>query len=706
MQTGLIAFDAIAKLSHIPVDLRAIAREYGLSDAEIPCEELLRIIQQSGFRAKRKTLAPEALSDNYPLPAIALCDDGTYKVLLKINALARKCLMYIPGQNGPCEWSLDELENQTHGEFIILKSRQYHEYRQFGFRWFFEEILKFRQVIAEVMIGSFFIQLFGLVTPLFTQVILDKVLVHHSLSTLNVLAIAFVGVTGFELLLNLSRNYIFTHTANKIDAKLGAKLFRHLLNLPFAYFENRPVGVIIARIRELDTIREFITNKSVTLIIDLIFSLVFVVMMAVYSVPLTLLVLGFIVVIGAIYLVGTPAFRERLNTKFQMMAQSNSYLVESVTGVETVKSLAVEGAMQRQWEDYLGRYLGASFRLSNLGNILGSLCTCLQKLQTICLLFFGVKLVLANQLTVGQLIAFQMFANQFTSPVLRLVNLWNDFQQALLGVDRLGDILNNPVESTSGKEITLPRLNGMIRLEHVRFRYTPGGPAVLDDVNLAIAPGLSVGVVGRSGSGKSTLAKLIQRLYIPAEGAIFMDDIDSRHLNPRWLRYQIGVVPQESYLFTGSIQDNISLPKPEAPIEQVIHAARLAGAHEFITQLPEGYDTPVGERGSALSGGQKQRIAIARALMTNPRILIFDEATSALDYESERVIQRNMSQIAQGRTMVIIAHRLSSVRHCDLLVAMDRGRVVEMGTHDELVAQGGYYAQLLEMEGLENGSHE
>ncbi|MBK8191253.1 MAG: type I secretion system permease/ATPase [Vampirovibrionales bacterium] len=699
MQTGLIAFDAIAKLSHIAVDLRAIAREHGLASGEIPCEELLRIIQQSGFRAKRKTLEPEALENRYPLPAIALCEDGTYKVLLKINALAKKCLMYIPGHNGPCEWTLDELQAQTHGEFIILRSRQYNEYRQFGFRWFFEEIIKFRQVIAEVMIGSFFVQLFGLVTPLFTQVILDKVLVHHSLTTLNVLAVAFVGVTGFELLLNLSRNYIFTHTANKIDAKLGAKLFRHLFNLPYAYFESRPVGVIIARIRELDAIREFITNKSVTLMVDLLFSVVFVVMMALYSVPLTLLTLGFIVAIGLIYLIGTPAFRARLNTKFQMMAQSNSYLVESVTGVETVKSLAVEGAMQRKWEDYLGRYLGASFRLSALGSILGSLSSCLQKLQTICLLFFGVKLVLDNQLTVGQLIAFQMFANQFTAPVLRLVNLWNDFQQTLLGVDRLGDILNNPIESASEKEITLPKINGMIRFDNVGFRYTPGGPQVLDNVTLTIAPGLSVGVVGRSGSGKSTLAKLIQRLYIPTDGSIHIDDMDIRHLNARWLRYQIGVVPQESYLFSGTIQENISLPKPEAPMEEIIHVARLAGAHEFIAQLPDGYDTPVGERGSSLSGGQKQRIAIARALMTQPRILIFDEATSALDYESERVIQRNMKKIAEGRTMVIIAHRLSSVRHCDLIIAMDRGKVVEMGAHDELVGMGGYYWNLLEMEG-------
>ena len=490
------------------------------------------------------------------------------------------------------------------------------------------------------------------------------------------------------------RNYIFVHAANKIDAKLGAKLFRHLLRLPFAYFENRKVGNIVARVRELDTIREFITNKSVTLIIDLLFSFVFVIMMVIYSPMLTAIVLVSVALVGAIYVIVTPELRARLQNKFNMAAESSSYLVECVTGVQTVKSLAIEGSVQNKWENALGNYLKASFKLSNMGNVAGALCSLIQRAMTISVLYFGVRLVIENKLTIGQLIAFQMFAGQFSQPVLRLVNLWNDFQQALLSVDRLGDILHHPMEVQSSKSITLPSVGGAIQLKGVSFSYAPGRPKVLDDITLEIPAGTSIGIVGRSGSGKSTVAKLIQRLYLPTDGAIFIDNVDTRHMDPLWLRSNIGVVPQESFLFNSSVRDNICDPLPAAPVELIIAAAKVAGAHEFISEMPEGYDTMVGERGSSLSGGQKQRIAIARALISNPKILIFDEATSALDYESERIIQENLNEIKKGRTMIIIAHRLSTIRTCDLIVVVEKGRIVETGTHNELIQRNGIYASL------------
>lgn len=698
IQSGLIAFDVICKINNIPVDLRAIVRENGITNEEISVEELLLIAKHAEFKAKLKNID---LSDakKYPFPAIFILKNKTYGVILKPDFENEKALVFIPEEQKARELTFEELSEIGSGEYIFLSHKLINEQIKFGFKWFFIEIMKYKRIIAEVMLGSFVVQLFGLVTPLFTQVILDKVIVHRSMSTLDVLGIAFVAVSIFEFLLNLTRNYIFIHTANKIDAKLGSKLFHHLFALPFVYFESRKVGNIISRIRELDQIREFITNKSVSVIIDLFFSTVFLVVMFVYSRILTFVVLFIVALIAILYVTMTPELRARLENKFQMSAQSNSYLVEAVTGVQTVKSLSIEGIMQKKWNDYLGRYVKSGFNLSVMSNFAGNLSSLFQKMMTIAILWIGVTLVIKNQLTIGQLIAFQMFANQFTAPVMRLVNLWNEFQQVLLGVDRLGDILNNPVEITSSKAITLPKINGSVKVENLSFKYTPNGPMVLNKINLNIKAGQNIGLVGRSGSGKSTITKLIQKLYLPFEGTIYIDEVDIRQMNPIWLRNNIGVVLQENYLFSGTIRDNISMPKPDAPIEMIIQAAQISGAHSFISEMPEGYDTIVGERGSTLSGGQRQRIAIARALITNPKIIIFDEATSALDYESERVIMENLDKIKRGRTMFIIAHRLSTVKNCDLIVALDKGNIIEAGTHEELISKKGYYYNLYTQQG-------
>lgn len=699
MNTALVALEVVARLNQVDFDSRAVSREFGLAERELSPEELRRIAKRYGFRAKQKRLPITKLAENYPLPAIMLCQDGSYAVLLKVALAEGKALLFLPADKKTAEKTLAEVAELCTGEWIVVRHRLLSSPAAFGFKWFLSEMAHYRRIIFEVLIGSFVVQLFGLVTPLFTQVILDKVIVHRSMTTLDVLAIAFLAVTLFELLLNIARNYIFVHTASKLDAKLGAKLFHHLLALPLMYFEARKVGTIAARVRELDTIREFITNKAVSVLIDLFFSLVFVAVMLLYSPQLTLVVLGFVTVIAIMYVTITPELRRRLEEKFQMAAASGSYLVETVTGMQTVKSLAIEGAMQRRWEDHLGNYVRASFRLATMGNVSGALASALQKLMTIAILFLGVKAVLVSELSIGQLIAFQMFAGQFSGPVLRLVNLWNEFQQALLSVDRLGDILNHPVEVAADKAITLPRVSGLLKFDQVSFAYSPGGPQVVKQASFTVGPGMSVGIIGRSGSGKSTIAKLLQRLYLAQDGAISIDDIDIRHLNPIWLRYNIGVVLQENYLFSGTIRDNIALPRPDAPMEVIIQAARLAGAHDFIAQLAEGYDTVVGERGSTLSGGQKQRVAIARALITNPKILIFDEATSALDYQSERIINQNLRQIKAGRTMVIIAHRLSTIKDCDLIIAMDNGVIVEMGSHAALLAKQGYYHQLSILQG-------
>jgi subfamily B ATP-binding cassette protein HlyB/CyaB len=448
-------------------------------------------------------------------------------------------------------------------------------------------------------------------------------------------------------------------------------------------------------VRELETIRQFITSSSITLVLDLAFCAVFVGVMFLYSATLAWIVCAALPVYAVLSISTTPAFRQRLDEKFRRGAENQAFLVETVTGVETIKAMAVEPLMQRRWEEQLASYVGASFAASQVGNWASQAANLLNKGVSALTLFLGAGLVITNKMTVGELVAFNMLASQVSGPVLRLVQVWQDFHQVRLSVERLGDILNTPVEAHSGGTgQNQPRLDGAIEFERVTFRYGINTQPVLRDVSLKIAAGQVVGIVGPSGSGKSTIAKLAQRLYQPEAGRVLVDGVDTAVLDPSWLRRQIGVVLQENVLFNRSVRENIALADPALAMEQVIDAAKLAGAHEFICRMPQGYDTKIGERGVSLSGGQRQRIAIARALVGDPRILIFDEATSALDYESESIIQTNMRDIVQGRTVLIIAHRLSTVRSADRILTIENGIVIEDGTHEQLVAGGGRYATL------------
>ena len=688
---GLAALVMMMQFQGIAADAAQIRHRIGPHSIGVP--DMLRCAKDFGLKVRAFTTTWSRLART-PMPALAILNDGSYLLLGKIGE--DKLLVQAPHER-PRQLTRQELEAIWGGRLVLMTKRRplTDLARRFDVTWFMGAIHKYRHRLAEVLLASFFLQLFGLVSPLFFQVVIDKVLVHRSISTLDILLIGLVAITLFEGVLGILRTYVFSHTTNRIDVELGARLFRHLLALPIGYFQSRRVGDLVARVRELENIRTFLTGSALTLVIDLFFTAVFIAVMYLYSPLLTWIVLAAIPFYVLISAAVTPLFRERLQEKFKRGAENQAFLVESVAGVETLKAMAVEPQMQRRWEEQLASYVTASFKVISLGNTSSNLVQVVSKLVMAAILYFGAKLVIDGGLTVGELVAFNIFAGRVSQPVLRLAQLWQDFHQARLSIERLGDILNTTAEPTyNPQRAALPPIRGNLAFEHVTFRYRPDRPETLHDICLEIKAGQTIGVVGASGSGKSTLAKLVQRLYVPESGRVLVDGVDLALVDPAWLRRQMGIVLQDNVLFNCSIRENIALADPTIPMERVIAAARLAGAHDFILELPEAYDTVVHERGSSLSGGQRQRVAIARALVSNPRILILDEATSALDYESERVIQQNMRAISKDRTVIIIAHRLSAVRHADRIITIDHGRVVEDGTHEKLVHTGGRYASL------------
>ena len=700
---ALQALCIVARLHHVAADAATLAHQLGWSAHHAPgCDDLLLAARELGLRARRSHSSADRLNLG-ALPALAVLrnegEHGAPRVVVLAQCDGQRVLLQDPSAPGasPAIEPLEVFVARWTGELILIASHASlaGELARFDFSWFVPSLVKYRRLLGEVLLISVFLQLFALVSPLFFQVVMDKVLVHRGLTTLDVLVIGLVIVVVFESALSALRTYVFSHTTSRIDVELGARLFRHLTQLPLAYFQARRVGDSVARVRELEHIRSFLTGGALTLVLDVMFSGVFIVVMLLYSVPLTLIVLASLPLYLGLSLAVVPVLRSRLNDKFARGAENQALLVEAVSGIQTVKAGALEPVMARRWNEQLAAYVSASFRAQTLASLAHEGVGLIGKLVNAATLWYGAHLVMDGELTVGMFVAFNLFAARVSQPVMRMAQMWADFQQTGISMARLGDVLNARTEVPPSHTAQLPPVKGRITLDEVSFRYRPEASPALQGLSLDIRPGEVIGIVGRSGCGKSTLTRLVQRLHTPEQGRVLIDGIDIALVDAAQLRRQIGVVLQDNWLFHRSVRENIAIADPAAPIEQVVHAAQLAGAHDFIAKLPEGYDTLVGEQGASLSGGQRQRIAIARALFTQPRILILDEATSALDYESEAVIQRNMAAICHGRTVLLITHRLSALRQAHRIAVMDAGRLVDIGTHTQLLARPqGLYAHL------------
>ena len=692
-------FLAVAHLAHhhgVLTSAASLNHRSGLGDAPPTAGDLARAAVQLGLKARIIRDPSVKRMRSIPVPAIIKVKDGTWAVFgIEVEPGLHRVID--PATRRQVQLSVEEVLERVDREVILIGKGAglSAERLKFGLSWFVPAIKRYHKPLVHVLVTSFFINLLALATPLVFQLVVDKVLISKSYSTLVVVISAMVLISVFSSILKYLRAYVLNHTSNRIDVELGAKLYAHLVRLPISYFERRPAGIIVTRAREIETVRRFLTDQSLTSVVDLLFLFIYIGVLALYSPALTCVILFLIPVYFGISVLVKPAYRKRLKDKFRRWSKAQQLLVESVVGIQTIKASAVEPIFQKMWEDRQSAYVKAGFRSNMLGTLTQTSISFLTTMQTALILFFGTQLVISGSMTVGGLIAFSMIGQRVTQPILRSAQLYQGFQEVQVSLEHLGDILDAPIEQQPHALQSLPAPKGAIQLRDVSFRYRPELPEALRRLSLDIRPGEVIGIVGPSGSGKSTLTKLVQRFHAPTSGEILVDGVDIAQVDPTWLRRQLGVVLQENYLFNQTVHENIALANPALSRPGVVRVAKLAGADEFIVKLPQGYDTVIEERGANLSGGQRQRIAIARALATNPPILIFDEATSALDYESERVIQNNMRQIVRNRTVIIIAHRLAAVRPCDRIIGMEDGRVIETGPHDELIGrQDGLYRKL------------
>jgi len=653
---------------------------------------LITAARALGFQARLLGVASSELA-SISTTAILLLEpvEGEPGLGLLVRADANTITWIAGGSNDPTSQLVAEFEARYSGQILLLQAQvdavsdpdqPQAGAASFGFRWFVPELLKHRKVWRDVLWASFVLQLLALGLPLFTQAIIDKVIVHQTQSTLIAIAIGMGIFMIATAILTWVRQYLVLHTGNRVDAVLAAEVFDHLFKLPPRYFQHRPTGVVAARLQGVETIREFVSSTAVTLVLDLPFMLIAMAVMFYYSVPLTLIALGILAAIGILSLLVAPVFQTRLNEQFMLGARNQAFLTEYIAGFETVKSLQFEPQLKSRYSGYLATYLQSGFKTKQIGNTYNVIASTLEQLMTLLILLVGAWIVMnpstdagtgkATVFTIGMLVAFQMFASKLSQPMMRLVGLWQQFQQASLAVARLGDLMNAPAEPYSLTPGRQGAGQGRIEIERIAFRYADDLPYLYENLSLNIEPGRTVALMGPSGSGKSTLAKLLQGFYWPTDGQIKLDGIDIRHMSANELRSTFGVVPQETVLFSGTIYDNLAMANPHATFEQVVQACKMAEIHSTVEALPQGYQTPIGERGAGLSGGQKQRLAIARALLKRPKVLIFDEATSALDAETAEHFAKTINALKGKVTMIFITHALPKALRVDEVIHLSK----------------------------------
>ncbi|WP_269611692.1 ABC transporter transmembrane domain-containing protein [Prochlorococcus marinus] len=644
---------------------------------------------------------PRQFANRLQTPSIITWKES-FALVINSNA---KFLTIASPKEGLLKISSTEFESKLPDflEVLLVEKTYMTPEKKFGIDWFWPALKKHKNVLIQVLLASFVVQLFGLANPLLIQVIIDKVISQRSLDTLQILGFALVIVTILGGILGSLRTFLFTETTNRIDTRLGAEVIDHLLRLPLKYYDKRPVGELASRISELEKIRNFLTGQALTTLLDACFSLIYILVMVIYSWLLTLIALGVVPLQILLTLIGTPLIRRQIRDVAQENAKTQSHLIEVLTGIQTVKAQNVETVSRWKWQDLYNKYIARTFEKTITGTALNETSNVLQQLSQLLVLWVGATLVLNGQLTLGQLIAFRIISGYVTQPILRLSSIWQNIQELRVSFERLADIVDTQEESSEADKSNIPlsSIKGHVRFHDICFGFNQNDQ-VLNTINLEISPGKFIGIAGQSGSGKSTLMKLLPRLYQPQKGKILIDDLDISKVELYSLRRQIGIVPQDPLLFSGTISDNIALTNPNVSSEEIVEAAKIAGAHEFIMELPMGYSSNVGERGAGLSGGQRQRIAIARTILSKPKLLIMDEATSALDYDTERKVCENIKRASKGTTCFFITHRLNTIRNADMIVLLHKGVLDEKGTHQELMEnKGRYYALFRQQESSE-----